>query len=225
MVALLSTAGTAFASYRYDAWGNPTAMTTQAAGSITAALAASIASRQVLRYAGYVWDAESKTYYCSARQYDPATMQFLSKDPAKADGEESAYQYCAGDPVGKVDPSGLNSAVIALGGTGLAIPGIGWVGAALIVGAIGLYAVAVHGIPWIKKKYSGWYWSRWHGAGAGDSVRVDNRGTPDEHAHWKGRSGSGSRWKNPKNRPNKDKGNSNPPPRVKKWLKKKGWNL
>jgi len=34
-------------------------------------------------------------------------MRFLSKDPARADGEESAYQYCAGDPVGKVDPTGL----------------------------------------------------------------------------------------------------------------------
>jgi hypothetical protein len=36
-------------------------------------------------------------------------MQFLTKDPARADGEESAYQYCGGDPVGKVDPSGLYS--------------------------------------------------------------------------------------------------------------------
>ena len=37
---------------------------------------------------------------------DPATASFITKDPAKADGEESAYQYCGGDPVGKVDPSG-----------------------------------------------------------------------------------------------------------------------
>jgi hypothetical protein len=29
------------------------------------------------------------------------------EDPARADGEESAYQYCGGDPVGKVDPTGL----------------------------------------------------------------------------------------------------------------------
>ncbi|MDI6844283.1 MAG: RHS repeat-associated core domain-containing protein [Anaerosomatales bacterium] len=42
----------------------------------------------------------------SKRYYDPTTAEFLAKDPAKADGEESAYQYCAGDPVGKVDPSG-----------------------------------------------------------------------------------------------------------------------
>jgi hypothetical protein len=34
-------------------------------------------------------------------------VSFTTKDPAKADGEESAYQYCGGDPVGKTDPSGL----------------------------------------------------------------------------------------------------------------------
>ena len=34
-------------------------------------------------------------------------MRFLTKDPARDGGEESAYQYCAGDPVGKVDPTGL----------------------------------------------------------------------------------------------------------------------
>ncbi|MBE0418296.1 MAG: RHS repeat-associated core domain-containing protein, partial [Coriobacteriia bacterium] len=46
-------------------------------------------------------------YYLSARYYDPATYQFLSKDPARDDGEESAYQYCGGDPVGSIDPTGL----------------------------------------------------------------------------------------------------------------------
>jgi RHS repeat-associated protein len=73
---------------------------------ISAALASSIAARQPLRYAGYVYDAHSATYYLSARHYDPATARFLSKDPARDDGDESAYQYCAGDPVGRVDPSG-----------------------------------------------------------------------------------------------------------------------
>jgi RHS repeat-associated protein len=60
----------------------------------------------VLRYAGYAFDAESGMYYCSARHYDPETMQFISKDPAKDDGEESAYQYCGGDPVEKTDSTG-----------------------------------------------------------------------------------------------------------------------
>jgi RHS repeat-associated protein len=105
--------GTAFAAYRYDAWGLPqgagsyaTGIWTQSTSLVTATLAGEIASRQVLRYASYAWDAESALYYCSARYYDPATRQWTTGDPAKADGEESAYQYCGGEPVGAVDGSG-----------------------------------------------------------------------------------------------------------------------
>jgi len=56
--------------------------------------------------AGYAYDAERGLYYFSARYYDPSTRQWTTGDPAKADGEESAYQYDGGDPVGKVDLSG-----------------------------------------------------------------------------------------------------------------------
>jgi len=73
---------------------------------VDATLAATIAEANVLRYAGYCYDEHSGMYYLSQRYYDPATCQFITKDPAKADGEESAYQYCGGEPVGKVDPSG-----------------------------------------------------------------------------------------------------------------------
>jgi len=113
VVELTDASGAPFAAYRYDAWGKVLSENSQAAtGSLTATLAADITARQPLRYAGYCYDAESSTYYLSARQYDPATMQFLTKDPARADGEESAYQYCGGDPVGKVDPGGKHSSVI-----------------------------------------------------------------------------------------------------------------
>ncbi|MDP2234306.1 MAG: RHS repeat-associated core domain-containing protein, partial [Actinomycetota bacterium] len=61
-----------------------------------AGLAANISQRNVLRYAGYCYDEVSGLYYLSQRYYDPATACFVSKDPARADGEESAYQYCAG---------------------------------------------------------------------------------------------------------------------------------
>jgi len=107
------TAGNPFAAYRYDAWGSPqgegtyaTGIWTQSTSLVSSTLAGQIASRQVLRYAGYPYDGESGLYYCSARYYDPATRQWTTGDPAKADGEESAWQYCAGDPVGSVDPSG-----------------------------------------------------------------------------------------------------------------------
>jgi len=136
VVSLLARDGGSFASYRYDQWGNPTLASSRAASSyVSTSLASSISERQVLRYAGYVWDQESKTYYCSARQYDPVTMQFLSKDPAKADGEESAYQYCGGDPVNNVDPSGCFAQAIPI----LAIP------AGLITAGYILCAVVVVG--------------------------------------------------------------------------------
>jgi len=108
---LLDANGDPFAGYRYDAWGNPTgtwtANTSLISDVITPGLPAAIASHQVLRYAGYVYDSESGLYYLSARSYDPATAQFISPDLAKADGEESAYQYCGGDPIGRTDPTGL----------------------------------------------------------------------------------------------------------------------
>jgi len=109
VVELLDASGAAFASYRYDAWGRPltTGTSTAATSLISSTLAGQIASRQILRYASYAYDAESGLCYCSARYYDPATRQWTTADSAKADGEESAWQYCAGEPVGNVDPSGL----------------------------------------------------------------------------------------------------------------------
>ncbi len=108
VVELREVGGDPFAAYSYDPWGVPLADPLVAsAGSVAATLAATIANQQPLRYAGYAWDQESEMYYLSARTYDPATRQFITKDPAKDDGEESAYQYCGGDPVGRVDPRGL----------------------------------------------------------------------------------------------------------------------
>ncbi|MDI6842778.1 MAG: RHS repeat-associated core domain-containing protein [Anaerosomatales bacterium] len=93
--------------YAHDAYGNPGAVLTASTARIPAALAEAIADANVLRYAGYAFNAHSGLHCLSKRCYDPATAQFLTKkDPAKADGEESPYQHCAGDPAGKVDPSG-----------------------------------------------------------------------------------------------------------------------
>lgn len=101
VVEALNSGGTPVATYKYDAWGNPTGSTAS-----SDPVASRFARLQPLRYAGYAFDSITGLHYLSARYYDPATYQFISKDPAKADGEESAYQYCGGDPVGYVDPSG-----------------------------------------------------------------------------------------------------------------------
>jgi len=113
VLSLLDGAGAPFAAYRYDAWGKPTGTGNVSTGVwskstslISAAVASAIANRQILRYASYAYDAESTLYYLSSRSYDPVTRQFLSKDLSRNDGEESAYQYCGGNPVAGVDPTG-----------------------------------------------------------------------------------------------------------------------
>jgi RHS repeat-associated protein len=103
---LLDASGASFAFYSHDVYGAATMTTSAPTASMGASKAAEIADRQVLRYAGYTYDTETGLYYCSARYFDPAVAAFISRDPARADGEESLYQYCAGDPVGSVDPSG-----------------------------------------------------------------------------------------------------------------------
>jgi len=85
---------------------------TCATDQIPADLAQRIATAQVLRYAGYIYDETSGLYYCSQRYYDHLTQAFISLDPAQADGQRSGYLYCAGDPVNNVDSSGLSSNLV-----------------------------------------------------------------------------------------------------------------
>jgi RHS repeat-associated protein len=62
-------------------------------------------------YAGEYTDTESGLVYLRARYYDPATGQFLTRDPlASASG--SPYGYADGDPLNGADPSGLNKCEI-----------------------------------------------------------------------------------------------------------------
>ena len=111
--------GATFGLYNYDAFGRPTGSVVASTSMISSSVASAIMSRQALRYASYVWDTETGLYYCSQRYYDPETMQFISKDPARADGEQSAYQYCGGNPVSQTDPSGLSAIWSENGGTSM----------------------------------------------------------------------------------------------------------
>ena len=54
MVELVDLAGDAFAAYRYDAWGNPTATETTSTNLVSSGVAADLASRQILRFPSYV---------------------------------------------------------------------------------------------------------------------------------------------------------------------------
>jgi hypothetical protein len=51
-------------------------------------------------------DPETGLIYLRARYYDPATAQFLSRDPAVA-LTQSAYGYVDGNPLNSTDPTGM----------------------------------------------------------------------------------------------------------------------
>ncbi len=86
--------GNSVAEYKYDAWGNITS--TWSNGS-------EIADLNPFRYAGYVYDKETKKYYLSARYYDPESGRFLSEDSFKGDAGDplslNYYAYVKNNPV------------------------------------------------------------------------------------------------------------------------------
>lgn len=88
------TVTTPAATYNYDASGKQT-------GS-----SGSFAASNALRWAGEYQDAETGFIYLRARYYDPATAQFLTRDPAVA-ATRSPYGYVAGNPLNSRDPLGL----------------------------------------------------------------------------------------------------------------------
>jgi len=89
---LADCSGRIAATYRYDAYGNPLAKT----GSASTPFG----------YAGEYTDAETGLQYLRARYYDPATSQFLTRDPLVAETGQP-YAYAAADPLNSTDPSGL----------------------------------------------------------------------------------------------------------------------
>ena len=89
---LTDATGAIVGTYTYDPYGKTTAHSGSASAS--------------LQYNGQYTDAESGYVYLRARYYDPATGQFLSKDPLVA-LTQSAYGYASLDPLNEVDPGGL----------------------------------------------------------------------------------------------------------------------
>lgn len=89
---LTDASGEPTATFTYSAYGTPTGHTgTQ---------------KTPFSYAGQYTNAGSGLQYLRARVYDPATGQFLTKDPLEA-LTRSTYGYAAGNPVNATDPSGL----------------------------------------------------------------------------------------------------------------------
>ncbi|MGH3741699.1 MAG: RHS repeat-associated core domain-containing protein, partial [Micromonosporaceae bacterium] len=91
---LTDSTGNQVATYSYDPYGTPSATT----GTLL----------NPLRFAGQYTDAETGFLYLRARYYDPATGQFLSRDPIESVTGEP-YSYASNDPINGSDPTGFAS--------------------------------------------------------------------------------------------------------------------
>ncbi len=60
------------------------------------------------RYKAREWDAEAQLYFMRARYYDPVLGRFISEDPIGLAGGVNPTAFVDGEPVGRVDPSGLD---------------------------------------------------------------------------------------------------------------------
>ncbi|MBA3734958.1 MAG: IPT/TIG domain-containing protein [Actinobacteria bacterium] len=101
-VALADTAGAVTTSYTYDPFGK---------GTVTGA-----ASTNTFQYTGREADANGLTEL-RARYYSPTLQRFLSEDPiGYAGGEANIYSYGSNSPTNLVDPLGLCSSALSIGG-------------------------------------------------------------------------------------------------------------
>ncbi len=90
--AMTDGSGNVQATYTFDPYGN------------TASSTGSLANQPFL-FDGQYRDPETGMYYLRARYDDPATGQFLTRDPAAATTREP-YGFVSGNPVNVADPSG-----------------------------------------------------------------------------------------------------------------------
>jgi RHS repeat-associated protein len=87
----------------YDVWGN--------------VLTDSNPGFQPFGFAGGIYDPDTKLVHFGAREYDPETGRWTSKDPIGfGGGNSNLYSYVSGDPIGLVDPDGRAGIVFNAGG-------------------------------------------------------------------------------------------------------------
>ena len=119
--------------YSYDTWGN----LLKAGGS----MASTLGVDNPFRYRGYYYDTETGLYYLESRYYNPELGRMMSADSLSVLGmskttlnDKNLYNYCDGNPVGRVDESGTFPVAIFIQG---AIGGvIGFASGVMTAGAV-----------------------------------------------------------------------------------------
>ncbi|MFF7871723.1 RHS repeat-associated core domain-containing protein [Streptomyces qaidamensis] len=125
VIGLVDAAGKRTATYSYGPYGEARTTT---------------GTNQPYRYTGSYLDP-SGLYKMGARYYDPQLARFTQPDPS---GQESNfYAYAAGDPVNRIDPSGLDFLGLDKEGWGNALSIAGTVVGAAALAPVGGVGVAV----------------------------------------------------------------------------------
>jgi RHS repeat-associated protein len=97
---------------------------------------------QPFGFAGGLWDRRTGLVRFGAREYDAGIGRWLARDPIGFAGGWNHYGYAGGDPVGQLDPDGLNPVLAGWGlvlaqaaATGAAVDTAWQLGSAVAIGA------------------------------------------------------------------------------------------
>jgi RHS repeat-associated protein len=103
VVGLTSSSGTRPSSHRYEPYGAER----PSAGGLPIPV---VSPTSPMRFTGELFDQDTGLYHLRAREYDPTTGRFLSRDPLTPPMSEpgvSSYAYANNRPTVLVDPSGM----------------------------------------------------------------------------------------------------------------------
>ena len=129
IIGLSDASGQWVVDYSYDTWGN----LLKTGGS----MASTLGVDNPFRYRGYYYDTETGLYYLESCYYNPELGRMMSADSLSVLGmskttlnDKNLYNYCDGNPVGRVDESGNFWAGAIFGGV------IGCVAGLMTAGAV-----------------------------------------------------------------------------------------